>query len=63
MGLSDRNIDYEIEKQKAIEKELGCEIIRINPDENDYNIFKSINEICRYVKESTEKSSTDKISK
>ena len=63
MGLSDRNIDYEIEKQKAIEKELGCEIIRINPDENDYNIFKSIKEICRYVKESTEKSSTDKISK
>ena len=30
-GHNDRDIDYEIKRQKAIEKELGCEFIRINP--------------------------------
>ena len=28
-GHNSRDIDYEIERQKAIEKELGCEFIRI----------------------------------
>ena len=32
-GQKDKNIDHEIQRQKAIEKELGCEFIRINPDE------------------------------
>ena len=31
-GHSDRNIDYEIKRQNAIEKELGCTFNRINPD-------------------------------
>ena len=39
-GHSDRTIDYEIKRQKAIEQELGCNIIIIDPDENDFNIFK-----------------------
>ena len=30
-GHSDRNIDYEIQRQKEIEKELGCVFIRIDP--------------------------------
>ena len=30
-GHSSRDIDYEIERQKAIEKELDCKFIRINP--------------------------------
>ena len=29
-GHSDRNIDYEIKKQNAIEQELGCKLIRID---------------------------------
>ena len=29
-GHSDRDIDYEIKKQKAIEQELGCKLIRID---------------------------------
>ena len=29
-GHKDRNIDYEIQRQKALEKEFGCEFIRIN---------------------------------
>ena len=28
----DRDISREIERQKALEKELGCKFIRINPD-------------------------------
>ena len=30
-GHNDRVIDYETERQKVIEKELGCEFIVINP--------------------------------
>ena len=29
-GHNGRDIDYEIRRQKALEKELGCEFIRIN---------------------------------
>ena len=33
---SDRDIGYEIEIQKTIEKELGCKFIMINPDEENF---------------------------
>ena len=70
-GHNDRNMDYEIQRQKGIEKKLGCEFIRINPDEQGFNIFNAIIKIHRHIKklskESPEKSSTksliDKISK
>ena len=52
---SDRNIDYEIKKQKAIERELRCKFIRIDPEKEDFDIFKSINEIFRHIKQSTKK--------
>ena len=32
LGYNDRNSDDEVERQKAIEKELDCKFIRINPD-------------------------------
>ena len=50
-GHSDRNIDDEIKRQKAIEKELGCEFFRINPEEQEINIVKAVNEIHRHIKE------------
>ena len=31
-GHKDRDIGQEIQKQKALEKELDCEFIRINPE-------------------------------
>ena len=37
--------------------------IRINPDEENFNIFKAINEIYRHIKKWTKKSLIDKISK
>ena len=63
LGHNDRNIDYEIKRQRAIEKELGCVFIRINPDEENFNIFKAINKIQRHIKKSMKKSLIDKISK
>ena len=62
IGRCDR-IDYEIHRQTAIEKELGCEFIRINPDEKNLNIFKAINRIHWHIKKSSKRSLTDKISK
>ena len=38
-GHENKNIDYEIQRQKALEKELGCEFIRINPAKENFNIF------------------------
>ena len=63
LGHIDRNIDYELQRQRAIEKELGCVFIRINSDEKDFNIFKEINKIHRHIKKSTKKFLIDKISK
>ena len=38
-----RNLSDEIERQKALEKDLGCVFIRINLDEENFNIFREIN--------------------
>lgn len=39
-GHSDRNIDDEIKKQKAIHERLDCKFITINLEERDCNISK-----------------------
>ena len=36
LGHTNRNINNEIERQKALEKELNCIFIRINPDEKRF---------------------------
>ena len=65
-GLSNRNIHFEIKRQKAIEQELGCKFIRIDPDQKNSNIFKGINEIFRHMKQEsnqlTDKTLIDKFS-
>ena len=63
LGHADRNLSNEIERQKALEKELDCVFIRINPDEENFNIFKEINKIHRHIKKSTKKSLIDDLSK
>ena len=55
LGHADRNLNNEIERQKALERELDCVFIRINPDEKDFNIFKEINKIHRHNKKVNEK--------
>ena len=55
MGHADKNLSNEIERQKALEKEIDCVFIRINLDKKDFNIFKEINKIHRHIKKSTQK--------
>ena len=62
LGHADRNLSNEIEREKALEKELDCVFIKINPDES-FNIFKEINKIHRHIKKPTKKSLIDDISK
>ena len=50
LGHYDRNIDYEIQRQEALERELNCVFFRINPDAVDFKIFKEINKIHRHIK-------------
>ena len=59
----DRDISYEIERQKALGKELGCVFVSINPDEKDFNIFKATSKTNRHIEKLTKKSLIDKISK
>ena len=63
LGHADRNLSNEIERQKALEKELDCVFIRINPDEKKFNIFKELNKIHRHIKKSTKKSLTEDLLK
>ena len=48
----DRDISREIERQKPLEKGIGCKFIRINPEKENFNILKAQNETFRHIKES-----------
>ena len=55
-GYSNKNIDHEIKRQKSIEQKLDCMFIRIDPDKEDFDIFRAINEVFRHIKQSTNNS-------
>ena len=59
----DRDINHEIERQKALEKELRCKFIRINPDNEGFNVFKTQNKIFRHIKESNKRLTEKSIKK
>ena len=63
LGYANRNLSDEINRQKALERELNCVFIRINPDKKDFNIFREINKIHRHINKITKKSLIDDISK
>ena len=63
LGHNDRNIDYEIQRQQALERELNCVFIRINPDAIDFNIFKEINKIHRHINQLTKQQTEQKTKK
>ena len=48
--------------KKAIEQKIGCKFIRIDPDKEDFDIFKTINEIFRNIKQSIKKTLINKTS-
>ena len=58
-----RSNDYEIKRQKVIEKELDWKFIWINPGENDFDMNIRTNKIHNHITESTKKSLTGNISK
>ena len=43
LGHADRNVDKEIERQRALERELNCVFIRFDHDAAEFNICKEIN--------------------
>ena len=45
----DRDINYEIRKQKFIEDQLNCKFIPYNPDAKDFMIESVLNKIFRYI--------------
>ena len=51
---SNKNINYEIKRQKEIEKELDCNFIRVNCDKEGFDIVRTINELFRHIKQLTE---------
>ena len=50
-------------KKKATEKELFCKLVRINPDEKDFDMDIDFGKILRRINTSIKKSLMDKISK
>ena len=49
LGHTNRKINNEIKRQRALEKELNSVFIRFNPDEKDFNIFKEINKLHIHI--------------
>ena len=61
-GHQDRDFECEMESQKALEKELNCKFIRINPAKENFSIFNEISLIHNQIVESKEKSLLERIS-
>ena len=62
LGHQNRDFECEIERQKALEKELNCKFIGINPAKENFNVFDEIGRIHVFVSESNEKSLLKRIS-
>ena len=45
----DRDINYEIKRQRFIEDQLNCKFIRYNPDAKDFTIESVLNRIFQYI--------------
>ena len=46
---SDRNIDHKIKIQKIIEKKIGWKFIRIDPEKEGLDIFRTIKEMFSHI--------------
>ena len=54
LGHADGNVNNEIERQRALEREINCVFIRIDSDTPSFNIFREINKIHRHINKLTE---------
>ena len=57
---NDGNINDKIQRQRALQRELDCVFIRINPDAVDFTIGKEINKIHRHINQSTKRQTEQK---
>ena len=48
-GHNDRDVNYEVTRQKYIEAKLRCQFIRFNPDAKDFKMENVLNEIFRFT--------------
>ena len=55
-------IKRKAKRQTAIKQEVHCKFIRVDPDKEDFNIFRAINEIFRRIKQLTKTTLINKIS-
>ena len=55
LGHCTRDLKSEIERQKRIEKELGCTFIRIDPSRENFDIVDEFSRIKDYLLKSTNK--------
>ena len=62
MNTANKILTTKKKRQKAIEKELGYKFIRIDPDKEEFDIFRAMNEIFRHIKQSTKKTLINKFS-
>ena len=63
IGHNDKNTDYEIKRQREIEKEFNCVFIRTNPDAADLNINKLNNQIFKHIIQLKEEKLKNKFAK
>ena len=61
-GHNDRDLESEIERQKALEKELDCKFIRNNPARENFYISNEVNRIHHHIIKFKEKNLLDNIS-
>ena len=62
MDTATKILTIKQKRQKAMEQELSCNFITIDPDKIDITIFRAIIEIFRHIKQSTKKPLINKIS-
>ena len=63
LGHNDRNTDYEIKRQREIEKKLNCVFIRTNPDAADFNMDRLKTQIYKHIIKSKEEKVKSKFAK
>ena len=60
LGHADRNASDEIESQRALERELNCVCIRIDPDAPKFSMLREINKIYRHINQVTKQQTEQK---
>lgn len=48
-GHKNRNLDYELKREKSLRELLGCEFIRCNPNAPDFLIVDLVARICEHI--------------